>query len=721
MGNGWNGDLRYLLLALLDWLLISGSFFNTITLLWLGMTVLLSAERRTWGTWLAGGGLVFGGLFFIGHTIVVGRVFGNFDDNMDFYWRTGWLVLIIAPYLWYVVMVWYSGGWQLTAQRLWIAGVSLLGGVTLLMALFFDPLPSYADLARPAVGPADLFSPTTLSRLLYPAFATLCIVLALLTLRRPFAASDRFMGDLARQRARPWLLAASGMLLLMGILIGVGALWFLDYTRNEIFAGLTMRGITMLIAFDAVINTLFMGAVVLIGQAVVAYEVFTGAALPRGELARQWRRMVLLGGGYALVMGWSLSALGIPEQPIYQLLIATILMTIFMALVGWRSARAGGLARLRPFVASQNLYTRLLEPSRSVEGEPSTTFQVLCAELLNTRRAYLLPWGSLADLAGPALAFPDGVPPLLGDLALPQAAENLFPLCIAIDPLHYGGAGWAVPLRNERGLIGWLLIGPKNDGGIYTQEEIEVAREASERLLDARAASEMTRRLAALQRRRLAESQVLDRRTRRVLHDEVLPQIHASLLEMGGHASDPVLQSAMANLQTAHRMISDLLHDLPPAIGADLARLGALGALRRAFETDLGGAFDQVAWDVPVEVEQAAQHLDPLVAEALYYAAREVVRNAARHGRGDTPGRRLVMTVHALCEQGGSGDSFLTLRIADDGVGMQPHPPRDDGGHGLALHSTMLAIMGGTLSLLSLPGQSTTVQMSVPLSLRETQ
>ncbi|EFO81499.1 integral membrane sensor signal transduction histidine kinase [Oscillochloris trichoides DG-6] len=718
MGNGWNGDLHYLLLALLDWALISGSFFNTITLLWLGMTVLLSAERRTWGTWLAGGGLVFGGLFFIGHTIVVGRVFGNFDDNMDFYWRTGWLVLIVAPYLWYVVMVWYSGGWQLPAQRLWIAGVSLLGSVALLMALFFDPLPSYADLARPPVGPADLFSPTTLSRLLYPTFATLCMVLALLTLRRPFAASERFMGDLARQRARPWLLAASGVLFLIVMLIGVGAIWFLDRTRNEIFAGLTMQGITLLISFDCLINTLFMGAVVLIGQAVVAYEVFTGATLPRGELARQWRRKLLLGGGYALVMGWSLSAFGIPEQPIYQLLIATILMTIFMALVGWRSAQgphAGGLARLRPFVTSQNLYTRLLGPSSSAEGEPSATFQVLCAELLNTRRAYLLPWGSLADLAGPALAYPHGAPPALGDLALPQAAENPFPLCIPIDPQHYNGAGWAVPLRNERGLIGWLLLGPKNDGGIYTQEEIEVARAASERLLDARAASEMTRRLAALQRRRLAESQVLDRRTRRVLHDEVLPQIHASLLEMGGHAHDPTLQSAMANLQTAHRMISDLLHDLPPAIGADLTRLGALGALRRALDTDLVGAFDQVVWDVTAEVEQAAHHLDPLAAEALYYAAREVIRNAARHGRGATPGRRLGLTVQAQCEPGVGGATFLSLRIADDGVGMQPGPPRDDGGHGLALHSTMLAIMGGTLSMLSLPGQSTVVQISLPL------
>ena len=42
----------------LDWAIMAVSLFNTILLLWLGLTVLLNAERRTWGVWLAGGGLL---------------------------------------------------------------------------------------------------------------------------------------------------------------------------------------------------------------------------------------------------------------------------------------------------------------------------------------------------------------------------------------------------------------------------------------------------------------------------------------------------------------------------------------------------------------------------------------------------------------------------------------------------------------------------------------
>src|SRR4029078_12727880 len=103
-------------------------------------------------------------------------------------------------------------------------------------------------------------------------------------------------------------------------------------------------------------------------------------------------------------------------------------------------------------------------------------------------------------------------------------------ICVALVGEQYGGAVWAVPLWSERGLIGVLLLGDKHDGGLYTQEEIEIARATGERLIDTRASAEMARRLMTLQRQRLAESQVVDRRTRRVLHDDVLPQLHTAML-----------------------------------------------------------------------------------------------------------------------------------------------------------------------------------------------
>ena len=103
---------------------------------------------------------------------------------------------------------------------------------------------------------------------------------------------------------------------------------------------------------------------------------------------------------------------------------------------------------------------------------------------------------------------------------------------LPLDPARWGGAVWAVPLWSERGLIGVLLLGEKRDGGLYSQEEIEIARASGERIIDTKASAEMAQRLMALQRRRLAESQVLDRRARRVLHDDVLPLLHTAMLAL---------------------------------------------------------------------------------------------------------------------------------------------------------------------------------------------
>ena len=72
-------------------------------------------------------------------------------------------------------------------------------------------------------------------------------------------------------------------------------------------------------------------------------------------------------------------------------------------------------------------------------------------------------------------------------------------------------------------MLGILLLSERSDGGLFTQEEIEIAQTTGERVLEAQASAELTRRLIELQRGRLAATQVVDRRARQVLHDDILP------------------------------------------------------------------------------------------------------------------------------------------------------------------------------------------------------
>jgi len=174
-------------------------------------------------------------------------------------------------------------------------------------------------------------------------------------------------------------------------------------------------------------------------------------------------------------------------------------------------------------------------------------------------------------------------------------------------------------------------------------------------------------------------------------------------------ASDPSRDEAMKMLGDAHRQISDLLRDMPTTSAPEVARLGLVGALRKAVDEELGSAFDSVSWQVDPEAAQEAQAIPSLTAEVLYYASREAIRNSARYGRNGDSKRPLHLKVALQTHDG------LELLVEDDGVGMETTGRTNGGsGQGLALHSTLMAVVGGTLSAESLPGKYTRVKLTLP-------
>lgn len=733
----------------LDWAVRGLSFFNTIALLWLGLAVLLNAEERRWGTLVAGGGLVLGGIFFGAHSTLVSRDLSRLSDEIEYWWQLGWLPFVSPPYIWYVAIAWYAAVLHTRLHRIAVVVLGLVGLLALGVIVIVDPLPSYRELLYERQHAAVELGGVPLVVLLYPAYSAACITLALAALRRP-AASRRFMGDIARTRARPWLVAASGVLLVVSLLVGAVAAWVVRGVQAGDLV-LSNPVFTSLKVFDLAICGLFALAVVLTGRAIVSYEVFTGKALPRGGLYGQWRNSLILAASFGGVMGASLD---LPVDPIFHLVFATVLITVLFALHSWRvyADREASMERLRPFVTSEHLYEQLLTDGRvdadrgAADGAAGERFAALCRDVLGARVAYLVALGPLGPLAGPPLSYPRGLPPpslvgsLLGSLVASFGSPQT--ICVAVDPARFGGAVWAVPLWSERGLVGTLLLGPKVDDGLYTQEEMEIARATGERLVDTQASGEMARRLMALQRQRLMESQIIDARARQCLHDEILPRLHAALLTLGGATaraaeqddsqpqpatavgSDAVAEAA-AQIADAHREIAQLLRSMPTTTAPQIAQAGLLGALRQVVEGELAGSFEAVTWQVAPEAEHVARALPPLAAEVLFGAAREAVRNAARYGRQGEPHRPLHLTIGASLE-----DEVFALQIDDDGVGIAPTLARagdqpglsagsgdvsDGTGHGLALHSTMMAVIGGVLAAESPPGGGTRVTLTLPV------
>lgn len=683
------------------WAAITISLANVILLLWLGFMVLLNAERRSWGVWLIGVSLLAGGAFFISHTIILAQNPVALEGAMSVFWYLGLGAAITLPFAWYTAILWYTGFWDKDdsalrkRHRLWYGLTALLTACLWTLLLVANPFPTYAQAIRLEIAATPGIFGYPLLVLAYPAAVLLSIGLSIDALLRPGPAR-RMMGELARQRAQPWLIGTSGILLLVGAMVG----WVMLRVARQ--AGTRnyerVEEVIRIANFDLAIAALIALALLCLGQAVARYEVFTGKTLPQQRFMRQWRDAVLLAFGFGGLMSACL-LMNVP--PIYMILLMGLLVTLFYALFSRSSyrERTRYIEHLRPFMTSQRLYEHMtrMPPAFDV----SSPFSALCDEVLGASRAYLLPVGAFAPLIGQATAYPGGIkPPALGDLA--ERFETPQTMCLAIDPMQHSGASWGVPLWSERGLIGVLLLGNKRNGSLYTQEEIEIARASGERLIDMLASAEMSRRLMGLQRQRLAQSQVIDRRTRRMLHDEVLPRLHAAMLTLPPENSEVVEQ-----LGEIHHQIADLLHQSTAA--PELTQMGLISALRHALNSELGGAFEQVEWQSNTAAEATAQNIPVLTAEVLYYAAREAMRNAAVYGRGDHPKRRLCLSVKIEQVNG------LRIIVEDNGVGLeQTHGSANGSGHGLALHSTMMAVVGGALTIESVPDQYTRVVLVVP-------
>lgn len=696
---------------LLDWATLAVSLFNTMVLLWLGLTVLLNAQPPTWGIWLAGSGLLTGAAFFLIHSVILGLGFAYIYSPPDFWWYAGWIPVILAPFGWYVLMLWYSGYWEgkrntvRLRHRFWLAFLSFTAILMVGMFLVANPLPSFGDLAHLKLRASPAIFGIPLLILIYPPFILICIALSIDALLRP-GPTMRVMGQLARQRARPWLAAASGMLLLVCLLVGGFIAWvvirYRDYTPSLSLA----RGVGWL---DLIIAGLITISILFAGQAIISYEVFTGKALPRRGLRRYWVWALGLAGGYS----WIVSLLVSGQFPVvYSVVFSAGMLALALVLLSQRAflERDSFITMLRPFVASQRLYDQLQAgPGEALTQDTDTSFKAICTQVLVSRWAYLKPVGPLVSLFGSELVYPKSFDHLKVELAEAEIRATVNELYFPLTCAAGGRESWVIPLWNGRGLCGLLAVGEKMDGGLYSQEEMEIARSAAERLMDLQVSAEITRRLAALQRKQLVESQVVDSRTRRMLHDDVLPRLHALLLDLSERTEIANITEILQGVSDIHRQLADLLHDMPASGVPQVQRHGLVKAIQRAAEDEFGGAFDRLDWQIETGIDARLINLPDAQAEVLYHASREVIRNAARHAQP-------VHNQGLLCLQiGFAWKEGLEILIQDNGVGMQPaNGDVQQGGQGLVLHSTLLAVIGGSLEIESKAEEFTRVRIFIP-------
>src|SRR5206468_3347651 len=149
--------------------------------------------------------------FFLIHTAIVAGGLREARTDLDLLWHLGWLPIIASPLAWYIVMLWYAGflGAQArhnpTLRTVHLPGTAFVlvcAALLFVLLLVVGSLPTFQQVVT--LGRSD-YAPapgTPLLIIVYAIYNISCIGLAIHALRYP-GPSARWMGELARQRARP--------------------------------------------------------------------------------------------------------------------------------------------------------------------------------------------------------------------------------------------------------------------------------------------------------------------------------------------------------------------------------------------------------------------------------------------------------------------------------------------------------------------------------------
>jgi len=204
------------------------------------------------------------------------------------------------------------------------------------------------------------------------------------------------------------------------------------------------------------------------------------------------------------------------------------------------------------------------------------------------------------------------------------------------------------------------------------------------------------------------QAAILQERSRlaRDLHDSVTQLLYSLtlLVEAGRRLAQSGdwtrVDEALARLgeisQQAFKEMRLLVYELRPLA---LKRAGLVRALQQRLDTVERRAGIDTTLTVDGNVELPAR-----LEEELYHIAQEALNNALKHAAATT----IAVYITA-------NERRIALEIHDDGKGLDLSAASSEGGIGLSSMRERAEKLGGTLTLTSVPGQGTTVTVTVNL------
>ncbi|GAF12571.1 sensor histidine kinase VraS [Bacillus sp. JCM 19046] len=191
-------------------------------------------------------------------------------------------------------------------------------------------------------------------------------------------------------------------------------------------------------------------------------------------------------------------------------------------------------------------------------------------------------------------------------------------------------------------------------------------------------------------------------RIARELHDSVSQQLYAASMLLSAAVNQK--NSNVESLQKRCEQIEKVVNDAQNDMRALLLQLRPIQLENQSFKDGVEQLVQSLAEKHPISfsVRLSDTTLSPGVEDQLFRITQEAIANALRHANAN----EISVFYENL-------DHFTVLKITDDGTGFER--TESMGGYGLNGIEERAEEIGGTMRIISVKGQGTSVEVKVPI------
>ncbi|EMY13230.1 putative membrane protein [Leptospira weilii str. Ecochallenge] len=602
--------------------------------------------------------------------------------------------MILIPFGWFFIVVWFLG--FLREKRIYKIFFWLLIASQVFAVIFFF---IWSRKFSINVSLFNFWNKVPFSfRLSYLVYILFCIVIPIFALFS-FRISKSILPEVARNKAVPYLKIVS--LLLFGVFVLVFFLFIgggIGIIQDPVFQ--SDNDPRSFYGFLIGIQILAGIAILVLGQALISYEIFTGRILPKISLRKEWRNAIL--GALLLSLFYLMSSV-LRFSNIQLFLTGSYVYCISRTflLKKNKELRLEKNSILGSILSAEEFSENISSNTKGLREKFQKSFDILCSDILESSSALFINESRIPFITDVILTYG-----LESETQNPNTFKNMN-IIFDRDNIAYlegeNSSNFALCLKvvSDHSGDGLLFLGQKAGGGLYAEEEIETAKAAVSWMLSSLFMESNSMVLSSLQRKHMEEQRISDYKTRQILHDEILPEIHSSILILSQIKNESASLEQIQLLTNLHKRVSSFLRELPDT-SLEIARLGLIDALMRL----IGSEFEisWFHWSYDQTLKDRFPISKPETLEILFYACRESIRNAVKYS-GEGNRKKISISFE---ERNG-----ILIQIRNS-IERKENNFIESAGQGLRIHSALLKIFGGYLTLEFLNTNEAFVEIYLP-------